>query len=139
MVHPGCKNEVHVKARKSELIEVTTAAGEVVRWQFAIEKYDFRLSITFRPNADGVELPPTSIMAAQLVGDSPAAGRALYGAFLPGQTGILAAEIDNTYSKLRPKRVGYTLVSEKIIGPIYVQVESGSPGRDEEVLVSSIV
>eukprot|EP01050_Picozoa_sp_SAG11_P023792 SAG11_NODE_4890_length_1732_cov_2.017146_2_plen_121_part_00 len=103
---PSLRNTVQIKARKSEQLELEAGVGDVVRWQFWIDKYDCRISINFHETYGDLEMdnapPSTTIMQHHVVGDpvNASAGGKCFGAYMAMATGLVRFHIDNT---VRPR------------------------------------
>lgn len=126
------RSSITVKPRKSELMgPVPIGEGERAHWSFTIDRYTFKLAAWFVPNSRPVSPPPvgTGDSAAQipapriateqpqrvqifperLVGDDDdddAGGKSL-GAFLAPTAGSIVFQVNNEFSRLRPKKINY--------------------------------
>ena len=133
---PARSEQLSLKARRTERLHVECGVGDVVRWQFSIEKYDFKLTIAFRPElisstSSHGTLP---ITADTLIGDPENAttGGKYYGAYLSTSPGFVTFDLDNTVRAPRwlpPTSVHRAVVSPPSLQPPAVPAPSATSSR----------
>ncbi len=131
--------------------------GERARWSFSIDRYTFKLVAWFIPNPRPVSPPPVhtgggasqvpaprvgvgelgaeqpkriQIIPERLVGDDDDddAGGTSVGAFLAPTAGAILFQVNNEFSRLRPKKVNYQVeVAAVMNGEVTLQLQSALP------------
>jgi hypothetical protein len=119
------ETDIQVKARKDLPINFDLKGGERLQWTLQLEKYDVRSRVVFKYDS-----PPEGVMGDAKLGKGIAAGEVVQndGSFVTGDPkdpdrggktefaytadrggGCLQLTLDNSYSKMRAKRVRLSL------------------------------
>jgi hypothetical protein len=105
----GLSTELSIKPRKKDRVAVRLEEGKRVGWRVRCEKYDVRFSVTWAEYPTTARTEPVGTEVT--VGDpkDSKAGGVVNGEFIAPAAGQLVLQFDNTYSKMRGKKVQFSL------------------------------
>ena len=112
----GQLQELAIKARKMETLSISLKAGQQATWRVVIDEYDVSFEATFEEKPCGKKtkegvLGTKTVVPSKMLGDPKEAkkGGNVSGTYTAASDGQLQLFFDNSFSKLRAKKVLYSL------------------------------
>eukprot|EP01052_Picozoa_sp_SAG31_P013053 SAG31_NODE_777_length_12167_cov_6.570683_4_plen_167_part_00 len=125
--------EIIVKARKSQQVNIGVRKKQQVEWQLRLEEFDIGASIVFVAAVDDDDEPfKLAVVDLTTIGNPQKAdeGGRLEGNFVAPADGQLILILENSYSKLRHKRVLYKILRDGEQFVIQKQEDDTTEGSD---------
>lgn len=102
-----------VGARQRKCFNHRVSAGDSLRWSVSIAAFDVGVTASFATGAENHQ--PQLLEETRVSSATPGAGDASEGEFEAPTDGIFTLTLDNSYSKLRSKRVRWRITEQRYV------------------------